>query len=57
MNIPHMVSIIQIYIHHVKGEDVKITPVMPRDMALLLTAYTIANDWVKQNIKTIIILK
>lgn len=51
-----MISIIQIYIHCMKGVEVQIIPNIPKDLPLLLKAYDIANDWINQNIKTIIIL-
>lgn len=45
-----MISIIQIYIFYKTGKEVDISPVLPKDMAKLLLAYSIAKKWVDNNI-------
>ncbi len=49
-NIKHMISVIQIYIHHKKGVEVNITPNLPRDLIKLISAYNIAQKWLDNNL-------
>ncbi len=48
MNIQEMVAIIQKYIKQCKGIDVRISPVLPRDLPLLMRAYSIAINNLKK---------
>lgn len=50
MDISRMISTIQIYIHHKKDVEVNITPILPRDFLKLMTAHTIASNWVQNNL-------
>ena len=45
-----MISTIQIYIHHRKNVEVNITPILPQELPLLLIAYNVASNWLKQNL-------
>ena len=45
-----MIMYIQIYIHHLKGVEVHITPDLPRDLPKLIEAYHIAKNWCDLNL-------
>lgn len=50
MDIPHMISILQVYIHIRKDKQVKINqPKNHRDLILLVKMYDYAISWMEQN--------
>lgn len=53
MKIKQMIATIQIYIHHMKGVEVNITPILPKELPLLMIAYGVAKKWVDANITII----
>ena len=50
MEIKRMIAIIQIYIMHMKGVEVQISPNLPKDMPKLILAFTVAENWVSKNV-------
>ena len=50
MDIKRMIMYIQIYIHHLKGVEVHVTPDFPRELPELRQAHRIAKDWCDLNI-------
>jgi hypothetical protein len=49
MRAEEMIAVIQIYIHHLKGVEVNISPRLPEEMPLLLLAYKKSIDWIHNN--------
>ena len=43
------IAMIQLYIFHRKGVEVKITPNLPRELPLVASAYSIALNWLNNN--------
>jgi len=49
-SVEQMIAIVQIYIHHRKNEEVKISPpTNNRQMLKLIKAYNIATVWLEEN--------
>jgi hypothetical protein len=48
-SIEEMIAIVQIYIHHRKGKEVKIAITSARDIMLLTKAHSIALNWLNNN--------
>lgn len=57
MNTHQMISVIQIYIHLVKGVEVNIVPRIPQELPLLFEAYNNAKEFIDNNKIKIILLK
>ncbi len=54
VGIDQMIATVQLYIHHVKNQEVKIVIRNTRDLFLLSKAYDIASEWMENNNFTII---
>ncbi len=44
-----MIAIVEVYVHHMTGQNVSIRPKLPEEYGLLLRAYIKAADWIKAN--------
>jgi hypothetical protein len=56
MRTEEIIAIVEVYVHHATGKNIPVRPDLPREMPLLLKAYSKAIDWIdKNNIKLTLI--